>query len=125
MTRGSHILVVDDETDILEVLETLLEAEGYRVRTANGGQTALDLLQDWRPDLILLDLSMPGMDGAAFAAEQRRRFGNATPLILLSARLDLATEGERLGAAATIRKPFDVASLAAVVDRTIRFRRSE
>jgi CheY-like chemotaxis protein len=108
MADPTRILVVDDEVGILEVIGILLEDEGYQVRTAADGVAALDVLQSWQPDLIVLDLMMQRMDGPRFVAEQRRRTGTNPPLVLLSAHRDLDAEGAGLGALAVVRKPFDL-----------------
>ena len=58
-----NILVVDDESQITRVLRTVLSGQGYKVRTACDGEEALQVMQQWTPDLIITDLSMPNMDG--------------------------------------------------------------
>ena len=63
MAERSRILVVDDETQIARVLKTALSSQGYEVKTASDGESALNLAFDWIPDLIVTDLSMPGMTG--------------------------------------------------------------
>ena len=62
-TDTSSILAVDDEADSLSVLASILAAEGYQVRTADSGRLALKSVAAWLPELILLDVRMPGMDG--------------------------------------------------------------
>ena len=101
-----QILVVDDDPDILEALSEILEAEGYEVDRARHGQEALARIDQRRPDLILLDLMMPVMDGWEFLRLQQRDPKIArVPVIILSA-LDQARIGD-VGAAAALKKPLD------------------
>lgn len=123
MPDGRRVLLIDDESSILAVLATLFDDEGYTVCSATNGQEALELLRGWRPDLILLDLMMPRMDGATFRAEQRRLDAAAdVPLILLSAAGKAQTSREQFGAAAVIMKPFELEAVLDVVDQVLRTR---
>jgi len=79
------VLVVDDDLPIVRMLERTFAAEGYRVTTASDGGGALAAVERSVPDLIVLDVSMPGMDGLAVSGRLRRR-GLATPILLLTAR---------------------------------------
>src|SRR5438128_11201504 len=63
MAEHKRILVVDDEPQITRVLRTSLSSHGYDIRVANDGETALEIMKDWPPDLVITDLSMPNMDG--------------------------------------------------------------
>ena len=106
MTR---VLVVDDHEDIRNTLTVALDDEGYEVRSAANGREALTVLDVWTPNVILLDLLMPVMDGWAFRAEQlRRQDGKAAPVVILSAAGELETHRAALSAAAFIPKPFDI-----------------
>src|SRR4051794_23983356 len=88
--RERRVLVVDDDVSIRGFLAEALRDEGYEVQTAGNGHDALALLREWRPDLILLDLMMPVMDGWAFRTEQRLIPNMAdVPVIVLSATRDL------------------------------------
>jgi CheY-like chemotaxis protein len=116
------VLVVDDEPDIRRLVGDALRLEGYQVRTAGDGQEALQRMADERPDLILLDLMMPVMDGrqfcrllahAPFHAERPGRI----PVILLSADRRLREQAEELGAAGYLAKPFNLDDLLATVQR--------
>jgi PAS domain S-box-containing protein len=116
--RGT-ILVVDDEPESLRVLTGILQPEGYTVRPANSGQLALDSIAALPPDLILLDIRMPGLDG--YEVCRRLKAGDATrniPVIFQSAATDLSDrlEGLRLGAADYISKPFQREELLARVN---------
>ena len=110
--RNVNVLVVDDQEVIRETLQTALDDEGFTVETAANGREALDILERWKPCVILLDLMMPVMDGWAFRAEQKRS-GSHVPVVLLSAAGELTAHQRALDAAAVIAKPFDI-------DRVIR-----
>lgn len=121
------ILVVDDEEEIRSVLRLMLTRAGYDVREAEDGESALVAVQGKLPDLILLDVLMPGMDG--FEVCRRVRAEAATsriPILMLSAKTDARSreEGLRAGATAYLTKPFVPAELIrhveAALDRTAR-----
>ena len=109
MTSGGTILVVDDELESLKLLTTLLVAEGYQVRPADSGELALASVAAKPPDLILLDVFMPGIDGleACRRLKAEPRSQNV-PIIFLSAarEIEQRVEGLRLGAVDFISKPF-------------------
>jgi CheY-like chemotaxis protein len=113
------ILVIDDDDDIREVLATLLDEAGFRVVTAANGREALEhLREDPQPDVILLDLMMPEMDGYQFRAEQQRDPAlRAIPTLIVTAGT-VTSRVEALGAEAILRKPV---SLRRLVDTIRRF----
>ena len=118
--RKHMILVVDDEPAIARLVRTKLQAEGYAVVTADRGEKALTLLEDERPDLIVLDLMMPGIDG--FETLRRIRAESQIPVIMLTAR---AGDADRLkgfqgGADDYLTKPFNPDELAARVAAVLR-----
>ena len=118
--RRAGVLVVDDDPSIQGFLAEALADEGYAVRTAGDGRRALEVLGTWRPDLILLDLMMPELDGWAFRAEQRRRADLAdVPVILLSATRDLDARAEVLAPARVFSKPFDLNQLFAAIEELV------
>ena len=78
MTDGHTVLVVEDEADIREMLTLLLEGEGYAVHQAEDGLRAVAVLEELIPDLVLLDIMMPGMDGHAVCRHVRAPKGTAT-----------------------------------------------
>lgn len=126
MTANAQVLVVDDEPAIQRLISALLKTEGYEVRTARDGQEALNLLQDWEPDLIVLDLMMPVMDGRAFRAAQLQLDPATTvPLIVLTAHRTDHGAADGLGAAAVLTKPFEIDELIEAVDRSLRARGSK
>ncbi len=113
------VMIVDDDPDILEAMAMVLEGCGYAVIVAPDGRRALDLLHDGaRPALIILDLMMPGMDGWAFRAEQRRNPELATiPVVILSGDSDVVHRAAGLQVAAALCKPVDVDTLVAAVEQ--------
>lgn len=120
MAERSRILVVDDETQITRVLKTTLTAQGYEVKTASDGESALDLAVDWLPDLIVTDLSMPRMTGIELCRSVRER--SQVPIIVLSVRGEEKTKVDALDAGADdyITKPFSVNELLARVRANLR-----
>jgi DNA-binding response OmpR family regulator len=116
--KRSTILVVDDEDDVLNLLRVVLERDGHRILTASDGETALTLAYDERPDAILLDIMMPGMDGwqvlRALKAEERTR---PIPVAMVSARTEGREKiiGLQEGAVCYIEKPFSTAAVVAEV----------
>ena len=122
MTAKARILVVEDETDIRELLEIVLMSRGYQVATAENGRVGLDILHSFRPDLVLADLSMPELDGLGFL-EGKSRLSEvaAIPVIVLSARDkngDVMQAIER-GASNYITKPFDTAVVLSNIERLV------
>ena len=101
------VLVVDDDPAVLEAIADVIRDEGYRVDTAPNGRRALDYLMTHSPQLIYLDLMMPGLSGWQVVEEIRRRFpARATPIVLLSAVQKLREEAERLSIKHFLKKPF-------------------
>ena len=120
MAERSRILVVDDETQIARVLKTALNSQGYEVKTAGDGESALNLATDWIPDLVVTDLSMPGMTGIELCRSVRER--SHVPIIVLSVRGEEKTKIEALDAGADdyVTKPFSVSELLARVRANLR-----
>ena len=120
MGERSRILVVDDETQITRVLKTTLNSQGYEVKSASDGESALNLALDWIPDLIVTDLSMPGMSGIELCRLMRER--SQVPIIVLSVRGEEKTKIEALDAGADdyVTKPFSVNELLARVRANLR-----
>jgi two-component system chemotaxis response regulator CheY len=116
--RERRILVVDDDISIRGFLAEALKDEGYEVQTAGNGQEALDVIAGWRPDVILLDLMMPVMDGWSFRARQRLLPSVAdVPVIVLSATRDLPAKAEHLEPAYLFSKPFDLDALLTTIEQ--------
>ena len=116
MAPPRRILVVDDEADTRAVLATALEMEGYAVSVAAGGADALASVAAAAPDLIVLDLQLPGLSGPD-VAEALKQGGVVVPILALSAVPDAGAAAEEIGAAGWIAKPFDVTDLVERVAR--------
>ena len=114
--REVRILVVDDEPDIRATVSAMLEIEGYAVAEAANGADALHVIAQRPPDLILLDMRMPVLDGWAFATELRRR-GHETPIVVMTAARDAARWAGEIAAAAFVAKPFGLDDLITAVER--------
>lgn len=120
MLENRKILVVDDESQILRVLRMSLKAHRFDVRTASDGESALDLFNDWSPDLIITDLSMPLMNGLELCRAIRKL--SQTPIIVLSVKGEEKTKVEALDAGADdyITKPFGIDELLARIRAALR-----
>ena len=120
MTATKTILVVDDEARLVSLVETYLAQSGFRVETASNGREALLLAERHEPDLIILDIMMPEMDGYEFMRIYRAT--HATPIILLTARVDNDEKvvGLEAGADDYMTKPFRPRELMARVKTVLR-----
>jgi len=125
MAEHKHILVVDDESQITRVLRTSLSSHGYDIRAANDGETALEIMKDWKPDLVITDLAMPNMDGLELC--RRLRTKTQVPIIVLSVRGEERTKVKALDAGADdyVTKPFGMEELLARVRANLRRERTD
>jgi two-component system, OmpR family, KDP operon response regulator KdpE len=125
MAEHKHILVVDDESQITRVLRTSLSSHGYDIRAANDGETALEIMKDWKPDLVITDLAMPNMDGLELC--RRLRAKTQVPIIVLSVRGEERTKVKALDAGADdyVTKPFGMEELLARVRANLRRERAD
>lgn len=115
--RRPAVLVVDDDAELRQALTELLEAEGYRAPSASDGREALAACDRERPDLILLDLKMPVMDGWQFLAEWESRGAESRcPIVLMSG---FSFIHGAAGVAGFLRKPVDAARLLSCVHRLL------
>lgn len=114
-----RVLVIDDDDAVCEVLREALTEDGYAVATVPHGAAALDLIRHHQPEVILLDLRMPIMDGWSFAEQYKRMAKPPASLIVLTALKDGEESAKRIGAAALIRKPFELDEVEAAIARCI------
>jgi two-component system response regulator VicR len=116
-----QILIVDDEKALVKGLKYTLEKDGYTVQAAYDGQEALDFLQSSKPDIIILDLMLPKVDGLDVCRRIRRQ-GNNTPIIMLTAKGDDVDKiiGLELGADDYMAKPFNPRELVARIRAVLR-----
>ncbi len=120
MNEGNRILVVDDEPQITRVLRTALSAQNYDIRVAHDGESALELMKNWRPDLLVTDLAMPNVDGVELC--RRVRSTSEMPIIVLSVREQERSKIEALDAGADdyVTKPFSMPELLARIRANLR-----
>ncbi len=107
--RPARVLVVEDDTVIREAMLDALELDAYDARGVHDGAEALRLMDQWSPDVILLDLMMPVLDAWGFRQEQRKQRKQLdVPVIIVSAGRDLLARTADLNPVAIIAKPFDL-----------------
>ena len=115
------VLVVDDDAGLREFIRVNLEREGYSVREATSAEEGLRALEEQPPDLILLDVKMPRVDGwEMLRAVQERHGVEAIPVIMYSGKVDEAEEAAKRGARAFIGKPFDPGQLLEATKQLLR-----
>ena len=125
MSRASRIVIVDDEADLAASCQRFLDGQGYRTAVAYSGEEAMEAVWQERSDLVLTDLTMPGMGGMELL-KQIKSVSPETAVVIMTA---LATsedviEARRLGAADFIPKPFTPKRLAIVVERVLEGERT-
>ena len=123
MKQTSTILLVDDEPKVLELLSFRLRLLGYRVQVATTGEEAVAAVEAEQPDLILLDVTMPGMDGLAVCSHLKRSVEyNTIPVLMLTARSEMEDVSKAVAAGADdyIVKPYDPEILQQKVQHLIR-----
>jgi two-component system chemotaxis response regulator CheY len=120
---GARVLVVDDDSSILDTVTSILTSEGFQVMAANGGQQALGLLSSWHPTLVLLDMRMPIMDGWAVAAAMKDA-GSKVPIVVMTAAESAKKWADEIGAAGHLAKPFLLDELIDCVEQHSRERRN-
>lgn len=120
MKKRPYIMVVDDEQAILRMLNRTLEPEGYGVVLADNGSSALALLEEHTPDLVILDIMMPGLNGFQVLDLIRQR--SNVPIIMLTGRCEVTTlrDALALGADDYVRKPFGTRELLARIRAKLR-----
>jgi DNA-binding NtrC family response regulator len=118
---NARVLVVDDEPDIRQTVRDILEDEGYIVDTAESAAAAREARRQQRPDVVLLDVWMPDLDGVSLLREWNERGGLPCPVIMISGHgtVETAVEATRLGAWDFIEKPISLAKLLLVISRAL------
>lgn len=119
LSKMGRVLVVDDDPTLRETLGEVLTDEGYEVRLAQNGREALEELDRWETDLVILDVMMPVMDAYGFRATLAERGELIPPVILLSAAPGLGAAAHDLGAVGVISKPFRLDELLEGVQRAL------
>ena len=114
MGSAPMVLIVEDERALRTALAMALADEGFDVATAANGAAALDVLEEFEPDAIVLDLNMPILDGFQFADAYRHRGGKQAPVIVCTTHA-LDQRVRAIGAAATISKPVDIDRLVGML----------
>ena len=123
MTDAKKILIADDEQQLALALKIRLQSQGYQVVTARDGQEALDMAAKEQPDLVILDVLMPVMDGYSCLRELNTRFGrNKLPVIILTARDRMKDLFELEGIEDYVIKPFDHEDLLVRIERAFKRR---
>jgi DNA-binding response OmpR family regulator len=119
---SATLLIIEDEPELVRVLRSYLEQAGYNVLSAQRGDTGLSLWEDKHPDLVILDLNLPGMDGLDVARRIRQKETHRTPILMLTARADETDQliGLELGADDYIPKPFSPRIVVARVKALLR-----
>ncbi len=118
---GKKILVIDDEEQLALAVKIRLQSKGYQVLSASNGRQALEVMSQDRPDLVLLDVLMPIMDGYSCLREINQRFGRGKmPVIILTARDQLKELFDLEGIEDYIIKPFDHEDLLVRIERVLQ-----
>ena len=110
-TQLTRVLVIEDDQAIRSLIAYALGDEGYEVDEAPEGRQALGLIAQRHPDIIVLDMKMPGMDGWEFARLYRERYEAPAPIVVVTAAKDAAQRGTEVDAESWLAKPFDLAEL--------------
>ena len=118
MNSKTKILLVDDEKAILKFISIKLRISGYEIMTASGGHKAIELIRSESPDIMLLDVIMPGMDG--FEVLKILREFSIIPVIVFSARPENAAKAIALGANDFMPKPFDVNQMLKKIEQLLK-----
>lgn len=119
---AKYILIVDDEPDIRQLVSEILEDEGYEVRTAENAEEAKEIRRQRRPDLILLDIWMPGQDGISLLKDWQKNGSLSCPVVMMSGHgtIETAVEATRLGAHDFIEKPLSMAKMLLCIENALR-----
>jgi DNA-binding response OmpR family regulator len=107
----AHVLIVEDDAMLRETLMWVLQDHGFDVALAIDGPDAVRQAALSRPGVVVLDMNLPGLDGAGVAAELRARYGGDLPILVVTADGQSRQKAERVGAYAFLHKPFDMNAL--------------
>lgn len=119
-TQRRRVLIVDDEEGFRDGVADLLGMEGYEVSVARDAIDAIRLMPEFKPEIILLDLRMPLLDGEGFLRGMSGLpASRRVPVVLISAKEDLATVASRTGAAGFLSKPFEAPQLLSLLDKVL------
>lgn len=119
------MLVVEDDERIQRLVQIVLKGEGYKVRQATNGRQALDMINDEAPDLVLLDLMLPVLDGWALRERLKQKPATAAiPILVMSAVRNLPQTARELDVAGYLSKPFEIDDLIRSVRRQVDRRRN-
>jgi CheY-like chemotaxis protein len=115
---SKRVLIVEDEQDVADLVADVLDLEGFQAQVAASGESALDDALTFHPDVVLLDLMMPGVDGFEVA---RRLHAHpetkALPIVVMTAMHDPQARAEEVGTSLFLAKPFDIGDLIQTVER--------
>ena len=123
MPIGPLILVVDDDHAIRSTVIDILNSEGYNVLSAANGAEALELVELHNPDLVLLDMRMPVLDGWGFAKALAAR-SLSLPIVVMTAAQDARQWGREVAAVGVLAKPFDVGEMLDIVEQVLAGQRN-
>lgn len=119
-TAKSVVLVIDDQPGIRRLLMEVLSEEGYVVITAGNGYEGLQAVKEYKPDLILMDMKMPGMDGIETLRELKK-IDQEDRVIMMTAygELEMVNQAQEIGASGYITKPFDINTLCQLISQCL------
>jgi CheY-like chemotaxis protein len=120
VTQAARVLVVEDDESIRDLVDLVLTSAGFEVLTASDGAAALRVVGTVRPDLVLLDMRMPVMDGWEFARRYRAGPEPHAPIVVVTAARDAAQRAAEIDANGYLGKPFDTSELVALVTHLAR-----
>jgi CheY-like chemotaxis protein len=124
---GQRILIVDDEAAVADLIEAVLVGEGYTVAIARDGIQGILLARDWKPDLVLMDIMLPGLDGTTAIRKLKGDPSTADlPIVAMSAGRTIRRQSNELtDADAALSKPFDIEALLAQIEFLLSRRRAD
>jgi CheY-like chemotaxis protein len=120
VSRAARVLVVEDDDGIRDMVDIVLSAAGYEILTASDGAAALQVIGGAHPDLVLLDMRMPVMDGWEFARRYRASPAPHAPIVVMTAARDAAERAAEIDANGFLGKPFDMGELLRLVSQLAR-----